>query len=58
MITGGSADRVEDRRLGDVRTVGVAVGVGHALVQSLQGEVGGMVWLLQEHVACHRELND
>ena len=37
-----------------MRTVDLVVGVGHALVQSLQGEVGGMVWLLQEHVACQR----
>ena len=29
----------------------LAVGVGHALVQSLQGEVGGVIWLLQEDVA-------
>ena len=30
----------------------MAVGVAHALVQSLQGEVGGVIWLLQEHVTC------
>ena len=28
----------------------VAVGVAHALVQSLQGEVGGVIWLLQKYV--------
>ena len=37
--------------LGDVGALDVAVGVGHALVQSLQGEVGGVIWLLQEDVA-------
>ena len=33
------------------RAVELVVGVGHALVQPLQGEVGGVEGLLQEHVA-------
>ena len=33
------------------RAVELVVGVGHALVEPLQGEVGGVEGLLQEHVA-------
>ena len=51
-ITGSCTHGVEEDWLGDVGTVDLAVGVGHALVQSLQGEVGGVIWLLQKHVAC------
>ena len=49
-ITGSRTHGVEEDWLGDVGTADGAVGVGHALVQSLQGEVGGVIWLLQKHV--------
>ena len=51
-ITGSCTHGVEDDWLGDGGAVGLAVGVAHALVQSLQGEVGGVIWLLQKHVTC------
>ena len=54
-ITGSCTHRVEEDRLGDDGTVALAVGVGHALVQSLQGKVGGVIWLLQENVACEEQ---
>jgi len=50
-ITWSCTDGVEEDRLGDVGTVGLAVGVGHALVQSFQGKVGWVIWLLQKYVA-------
>ena len=56
VITGSRTHGVEEDWLGDGGAVDLAVGVGHALVQSLQGEVGGVVWLLQEHVACNSEV--
>ena len=51
-ITGSCTHGVELDWLGDAGTVDLAVGSAHALVQSLQGEVGGVIWLLQEDVAC------
>ena len=51
-ITGSRTHGVEEDWLGDGGAVDLAVGVGHALVQSLQGEVGGVVWLLRKYVAC------
>ena len=55
-ITGSCTHGVEDDWLGDVGTVDLAVGVAHALVQSLQGEVGGVIWLLQKYVACEEKI--
>ena len=50
-ITGSCTHGVEDDWLRNGGAVDVAVGVAHALVQSLQGEVGGVIWLLQKYVA-------
>ena len=51
-ITGSCTYGVELDWLRDAWTLDLAVGVGHALVQSLQGEVGGVIWLLQKYVTC------
>ena len=46
----GSAHGVDEDRAGDAGAVDLVVGVAHALVQSLQGEVCGMTRLLEEHM--------
>ena len=55
-ITGSCTHGVELDWLGDAGTVDLAVRPAHALVQSLQGEVGGVIWLLQKYVTCEEKI--